>query len=128
MNRFDIAVQNVLYKFVLLCCFCRLPKNPLLMPTVGNGHMATVVYRDRLFLNGLYNGKGKKSHRAAIPSLNRIKLNLQQSMVEQSSFMLDCIRGIRHLQTPARNCRQIYINICTSDQHFLFSQGLLQIW
>ena len=35
----------------------RLPTNPKYMPSVGNGHLAYTVYRDAVFVNGVYNGE-----------------------------------------------------------------------
>ena len=82
--------------FVCFNCsgiYCsELPANSLLMPTVGNGHLATVVFRDRIFMNGLYNGEGNKSHRAAIPALNLIKLKLQADSISEM-YSLHCIQG-----------------------------------
>ena len=68
-----------------------LPTNPLLMPSVGNGHIGTVIYRDRLFMNGLYNGVQKKSHRAAVPTLNRVQVKPIPEAT--SGYSLDCIKG-----------------------------------
>ncbi|GFR84256.1 acid trehalase-like protein 1 [Elysia marginata] len=45
-----------------------LPSNRDYLPEVGNGHLATVVGSDSLFMNGLYNGANLSSHRARIPS------------------------------------------------------------
>jgi hypothetical protein len=39
-----------------------------LWPSVGNGHVSTVVHSPVVCMNGLYNGYGVTSHRAAIPS------------------------------------------------------------
>ena len=36
----------------------RLPENLRFMPSVGNGHLATVVNTGILYVNGLYNGNG----------------------------------------------------------------------
>ena len=42
---------------------CRLPRNPdgtinqSLLPSIGNGHLATTLYTDAIFIDGLYNGK-----------------------------------------------------------------------
>ena len=52
--------------------------------------MATVVYRDRIFMNGLYNGDRTHSHRAAIPAWNRVKVN---SVGGQQEWVLDTIKG-----------------------------------
>ena len=32
------------------------------MPTLGNGHLATTVYDDAVYLNGLYSGVGSKEN------------------------------------------------------------------
>ncbi|KAH9490327.1 hypothetical protein Btru_034974 [Bulinus truncatus] len=45
-----------------------LPSNKNYIPEVGNGHIATVVQSDAIFMNGLYNGASTTSHRARIPS------------------------------------------------------------
>lgn len=66
------------------------------MPTVGNGNLATVVFRDRIFMNGLYNGEGNKSHRAAVPALNCIQM---KPAADQTSelFSLNCIEGDKQI-------------------------------
>ena len=38
--------------------------NDRLLPSVGNGHLATNVWTDTLFLNGVYNGYKGDSYRA----------------------------------------------------------------
>jgi len=60
------------------------------MPSIGNGNIATVIYRDRIFMNGLYNGAGKQSHRAAIPALNLLKI---RDTLETDVFSLNCLTG-----------------------------------
>ena len=52
-------------------CFISLPLlddtdeiDTRLLPAVGNGHLATNVYSDALFVNGLFNGVTGDSHRA----------------------------------------------------------------
>lgn len=71
------------------------------MPTVGNGNLATVVYRDRLFLNGLYNGRANQSHRAAIPAINRVKVEDLTEAGFVSLYSLNCITGIlKNSSTP----------------------------
>ena len=37
--------------------------NDRLLPSVGNGHLATNVWTDTLFLNGVYNGYKGDSYR-----------------------------------------------------------------
>ncbi|CAG0885595.1 unnamed protein product [Darwinula stevensoni] len=39
-----------------------------LMPTLGNGFIATTVFSDALYMDDLFNGVGGRSHRAKIPS------------------------------------------------------------
>ncbi|CAF1358035.1 unnamed protein product [Adineta ricciae] len=39
-----------------------------ILPYIGNGHVATVVFSDFIYMNGLYNGDNGTSHRARIPS------------------------------------------------------------
>lgn len=45
------------------------------MPSIGNGHIATNIFSDTVYMNGLYNGRGGYSHRARIPSWANIRLN-----------------------------------------------------
>ncbi|XP_013407124.1 mediator of RNA polymerase II transcription subunit 12, partial [Lingula anatina] len=45
-----------------------MPINSRYLPTIGNGHVGTVVYSDAIYMNGLYNGRLTSSHRARIPS------------------------------------------------------------
>ncbi|CAF1270300.1 unnamed protein product [Adineta steineri] len=53
-----------------------------ILPYIGNGHLATVVYNDVIYMNGLYNGQNGTSHRACIPStLNwQFKINSSSSL------------------------------------------------
>ena len=46
----------------------RLPIDARNRPSVGNGHIATVVHTDTVHMNGVYNGRLTASHRAIIPS------------------------------------------------------------
>ncbi|GFO11935.1 acid trehalase-like protein 1 [Plakobranchus ocellatus] len=66
------------------------------MPEVGNGHLATVVGSDSLFMNGLYNGANLSSHRARIPSPSGY--SIQSDSVRPSglarTYSLDVGRGI----------------------------------
>jgi hypothetical protein len=77
------------------------------MPYVGNGHVATVIFSDFIYMNGIYNGqnglsllrlfsikicvsKTGTSHRARIPST----LNWQFRMNSSSSlYSLDVASG-----------------------------------
>lgn len=55
--------------------FNRLPTNPRFMPSIGNGHLATTVFSDTVYMNGLYNGLNGRSHRARIPNWANIRLS-----------------------------------------------------
>ena len=69
--------------------------DPRFWPTVGNGHVATVVYSDTVFMNGLYNGNGTESRRARIPAMTAV--NIQSvSLQGTRTFMLDMEKGLQH--------------------------------
>ena len=63
------------------------------MPEVGNGHLATVVQGDTMFMNGLYNGKAGASHRARVPSPASYKMAAHRPEVMTRSYSLDLGRG-----------------------------------
>ncbi|XP_075992674.1 protein-glucosylgalactosylhydroxylysine glucosidase [Anticarsia gemmatalis] len=52
-----------------------LPNTDKFMPSIGNGHVATNIFSDTVYMNGLYNGQGGYSHRARIPGWANIRLN-----------------------------------------------------
>jgi len=52
MDKYSIKLVYLYIDFVY-----RLPTNPKLFPSVGNGHLATTVYRDAVFVNGIYSGE-----------------------------------------------------------------------
>ncbi|XP_026465259.1 protein-glucosylgalactosylhydroxylysine glucosidase-like [Ctenocephalides felis] len=45
---------------------CLVAKNERLLPTVANGHLGYTLTSDAIYMNGLYNGEGGRSHRARI--------------------------------------------------------------
>ncbi|CAF3541630.1 unnamed protein product [Rotaria sp. Silwood1] len=47
-----------------------------ILPYIGNGHIATVVFSDFIYMNGLYNGENGTSHRARIPSTLNWQFNI----------------------------------------------------
>ncbi|CAF4294894.1 unnamed protein product [Rotaria sp. Silwood2] len=62
-----------------------------LLPYIGNGHIATVVYSDFIYMNGLYNGENGTSHRARIPST----VNWEFIIISKSSlYTLNVSSGI----------------------------------
>ncbi|XP_060582374.1 protein-glucosylgalactosylhydroxylysine glucosidase-like isoform X2 [Ruditapes philippinarum] len=75
-------------------CTDKPPGDAKLWPSVGNGHVATVVHSNTVYMNGLYNGNGTDSTRARIPamtSLNVSKINLPYSKI---SYCLQLDKGI----------------------------------
>ncbi|RVE43011.1 hypothetical protein evm_012323 [Chilo suppressalis] len=52
-----------------------LPADERFMASIGNGHVATNVFSDTVYMNGLYNGRAGRSHRARIPAYANVRLN-----------------------------------------------------
>ncbi|CAG9133486.1 unnamed protein product [Plutella xylostella] len=52
-----------------------LPSDDRFMPSIGNGHIATNIFSDTVYMNGLYNGKHGESRRARIPGYANVRLN-----------------------------------------------------
>lgn len=71
-----------------------MPSDELEMPSVGNGQLATVIYTDTVYMNGLYNGELGESHRARIPSQINIRMDVAPNItVTQRRFILDTEKG-----------------------------------
>ncbi|XP_032795803.2 protein-glucosylgalactosylhydroxylysine glucosidase [Daphnia magna] len=72
-----------------------LPIDELEMPSIGNGQLATGVYTDTVYMNGLYNGELGESHRARIPSQINIRMSVgaNQTVTDQR-FILDTEKGM----------------------------------
>ncbi|XP_060072818.1 protein-glucosylgalactosylhydroxylysine glucosidase-like [Ylistrum balloti] len=66
----------------------------LSMPTIGNGHVATVVHSDTMYLGGLYNGYNITSHRARLQSTSSISITGFSFDVNTRNHSLDVGRGI----------------------------------
>lgn len=65
------------------------------MPSIGNGHIATNVFSDTVYLNGLYNGQMGESRRARIPAWINIRLNSTLGKTSYTPlYSLDTKRGI----------------------------------
>lgn len=52
-----------------------LPSDEHFMASIGNGQIATNVFSDTVYMNGLYNGKQGLSRRARIPAWANVRLN-----------------------------------------------------
>jgi hypothetical protein len=66
------------------------PDMPLLIPSIGNGYLATVVGSPTVFIGGLFSGKNENgiemtaaSHRARIPAY--LNINTTQALVDYTS-------------------------------------------
>ncbi|OWF37121.1 Acid trehalase-like protein 1 [Mizuhopecten yessoensis] len=64
------------------------------MPTIGNGHVATVVHSDTMYLGGLYNGYNVTSHRARLQSTSSISITGFSFDVDTRKYSLDVGRGM----------------------------------
>ncbi|CAG7826840.1 unnamed protein product [Allacma fusca] len=68
---------------------------PRYMASVGNGHIATNIYTDTVFMNGVYNGFKGESHRARIPSKNNIRVApAAGANSANQTFSLDIQKGV----------------------------------
>lgn len=85
-----------------------MPEDPRLWPSVGNGHVGTVVHSARVLVNGVYNGFGIKSHRAAIPSPVNINLTSTEPQFSfKSTYTLDIKQGLYGLFSRFNNIAKI---------------------
>jgi hypothetical protein len=79
--------------FTCLCCIynchCRPAFETKLWPSVGNGHVASVVHSNAVYMNGLYNGNGTTSTRARIPAF--ISVDILNISVPTSN-MIYCLQ------------------------------------
>ncbi|XP_052777171.1 protein-glucosylgalactosylhydroxylysine glucosidase-like [Mya arenaria] len=63
-------------------------------PPIGNGHIATNVLSDTVYMNGMYNGREDLSSRARIPSYVAIDVNISSDDVLQRAYVLNMRNGI----------------------------------
>ena len=61
--------------------------NTRLMPYVGNGHLASTVFDDAIYVNGVYNGQRGVSHRARVPNMHNF--NIKPSNASNSDKFLN---------------------------------------
>ncbi|XP_077296187.1 protein-glucosylgalactosylhydroxylysine glucosidase-like [Arctopsyche grandis] len=73
----------------------RLPLDPKFMCNIGNGHLATDIFSNTVYMNGFYNGNKGESHRARIPAWCNVRLN---STIGETglkpSYTLDTSSGV----------------------------------
>ena len=64
---------------ILFILLLSLPGDVKFHPPIGNGHVATNVLSDTIYMNGLFNGREDASSRARIPSTVAIDINITTS-------------------------------------------------
>ncbi len=69
-----------------------MPEDERLVPGVGNGHVATQVLTDTLYVNNVMNGFGETSHRARVRSSVSIDIAIS-GWEETSNYILDMHNG-----------------------------------
>lgn len=71
-----------------------MPKDLNLFPEISNGHVATVVQTNTIYMNGLYNGPNVNSHRARIPSTAAVLVSFLSPTNVTVRFQLDLERAV----------------------------------
>ncbi|XP_032530188.2 protein-glucosylgalactosylhydroxylysine glucosidase [Danaus plexippus] len=74
VEQFPVETEDVSDKAYIFSTHS-LPNDDHFMPSIGNGHLATNVFSDTVYMNGLYNGHRGESRRARIPAWANIRLN-----------------------------------------------------
>lgn len=94
INKWIYYNDGILPKEATIFTTGTMPDDPRLFPTVGNGHIATAVYSDTIYMNGFYNGYAYESHRARIPSPCAIKIRDVSEKVIQNEYALNLEQGV----------------------------------
>lgn len=79
-----------------------LPSDPRLWATVTNAYLGTRVYHNVLHVSGVYNGAGRDTHRAILPSPLNVQLEAPAGTGEPltKTFGLDTNTGSHFLSCP----------------------------
>ncbi|CAH1792620.1 unnamed protein product, partial [Owenia fusiformis] len=77
------------------------PDDVRLRPPIGNGHIATNVLSDTIYMNGVFNGYADDSHRARIPSTVAIDV-VKEDTRENRTYILNMKDGM-FIQTISRS-------------------------
>ncbi|XP_048259379.1 protein-glucosylgalactosylhydroxylysine glucosidase-like [Haliotis rufescens] len=83
------------------------PQDDRFRPAIGNGHIATNVLSDTIYMNGVFNGRRSDSHRARIPATSSIDA-IDRGHNSSRHYSLDMLRGI-FTQTIKRDDADIAI-------------------
>lgn len=70
-----------------------LPDGVRFRPPIGNGHVATNVLSDTVYMNGLFNGREGTSSRARIPAYVSVDVNATSEESVDKAFVLDMYNG-----------------------------------
>lgn len=65
-----------------------------LMPYVGNGHLASTIFNNAVFLNGLYNGQAGESHRARVPNIHNFSFVSSAGGYILNQYVIDFRNGL----------------------------------
>ena len=67
-----------------------------LLPSVGNGHLATNVFSDTIYINGVFNGYLGESHRARVRSLFASDWTIESDQCDDSvkTYRLDMEQAV----------------------------------
>ncbi|XP_077998834.1 protein-glucosylgalactosylhydroxylysine glucosidase-like [Glandiceps talaboti] len=107
----------------------KLPDKECHMATVANGYLGTIIYSDNLYMNGLYNGQGRNSHRAMIPSPCNVRVELGVEPLGghgdgfRHTYALNVTKGIFTHQIKAANfsvqqviyAHQLYVQLLVCE-------------
>ncbi|VDI30110.1 Hypothetical predicted protein [Mytilus galloprovincialis] len=74
------------------------------MPPIGNGHIATNVLSDTIYMNGFYNGYREDSHRARLQATSAVDVQFNDDR-ESRYYALDMFNGIfyQKIYHPTQN-------------------------
>ncbi|XP_076799706.1 protein-glucosylgalactosylhydroxylysine glucosidase-like [Clavelina lepadiformis] len=72
----------------------KLPNDTRFYPTVSNSFVGHQIFSDTIYINGLYNGRKKDSHRARIPNFLPYVITPTSSKKFSTKYMQDLDRGV----------------------------------
>ncbi|XP_077992893.1 protein-glucosylgalactosylhydroxylysine glucosidase-like [Glandiceps talaboti] len=92
----DVSLEQTIYESTELPLLRNGEIDTRYMPSVGNGHIATVIYSNSTYINGVYNGKEGFSHRARLPSKNAIRVHFDEDVERELSrrYRLNVRNGV----------------------------------
>ena len=73
------------------CPFSSFPEEKF-APSIGNGHIATNVLSDTIYMNGFYSGYKEDSHRARLQSTAAVNVKYTDGK-DSRSYTLDMANG-----------------------------------